>query len=105
MGFQTGVSGSKGVAMSLHASRSTPAKNLHRQPSIWSRRAVLRPHHDGKLRLRRRCQAADLESDFWKGPKPTPETIYRVHLVADERTFWVRAEGLERWQRNHGARK
>ena len=20
------------------------------------------------------------ESDFWKGPKPTPETLYRVHL-------------------------
>ena len=29
------------------------------------------------------------ELDFWKGPKPTPETIYCVHLVADERIFLV----------------
>jgi hypothetical protein len=27
------------------------------------------------------------ELDFWKGPKPTTEMIYRVHLVADEREF------------------
>jgi hypothetical protein len=39
------------------------------------------------------------ESDFWKGPKPTPETIYRVHLVAGEREFRVPAEALERWER------
>jgi hypothetical protein len=34
------------------------------------------------------------ESDFWKGTKPTPETIYRVHLVADEREFRVQAAAL-----------
>jgi hypothetical protein len=38
------------------------------------------------------------ESDFWKGPKPTVDTLYRVHLVADERMFLVPAEALERWQ-------
>jgi hypothetical protein len=37
------------------------------------------------------------ESDFWKGPKPTPETIYPVHLVADEREFQGPASALERW--------
>jgi len=34
------------------------------------------------------------ELDFWKGPKPTPETIYRVHLVADEREFQVLVAAL-----------
>jgi hypothetical protein len=43
-------------------------------------------------------------SDFWKGPKPTPETIYRVHLVADERVFQVPADAFERWERAHGLR-
>ena len=38
------------------------------------------------------------ETDFWKGPKPTPETIYRVHLVADERVFRVRDQVLETWK-------
>jgi hypothetical protein len=36
--------------------------------------------------------------DFWKGPEPTPETIYRVHLVADERVFQVPASAVERWK-------
>jgi hypothetical protein len=44
-------------------------------------------------------------SDFWKGPKPTPETIYRVHLVADERVFQVPADAVERWERNQGVRE
>ena len=44
------------------------------------------------------------ELDFWKGPKPTPETIYRVHLVADERMFQLPAAALERWGRNQGVR-
>jgi hypothetical protein len=44
------------------------------------------------------------ESDFWKGPKPTPETIYRDHLVADEREFYVPAEALARWESNHEVR-
>ena len=30
---------------------------------------------------------------------PTPETIYCVHLVADEREFQVPAAALERWER------
>jgi hypothetical protein len=39
------------------------------------------------------------ELDFWKGPKPTPETVYRVHFgLADEREFQVRASALERWK-------
>ena len=42
------------------------------------------------------------ESDFWKGPKPRPETIYRVHLVADEREFRVPAADLARWERAKG---
>jgi hypothetical protein len=40
------------------------------------------------------------ESDFWRGPKPTPETIYRVHLVADERMFLVLAAAMDRCERN-----
>jgi hypothetical protein len=36
--------------------------------------------------------------------EPTPETVYRVHLVADERVFQVPTEALERWERNHGVR-
>jgi hypothetical protein len=43
--------------------------------------------------------------DFWKGPKPTPETVYRVHFgLADEREFRVSASALDRWERNHGVR-
>src|SRR5688572_28751815 len=42
------------------------------------------------------------ELDFWKGSKPTPETVYLVYLVADERVFRVPAAAIERWQRNHG---
>jgi hypothetical protein len=38
------------------------------------------------------------ELEFWKGPKPTLETIYRVHLVADECVFQVPTEALERWK-------
>jgi hypothetical protein len=29
------------------------------------------------------------EWDLSKGPKPTPEKLYQVHLVADERVFQV----------------
>jgi hypothetical protein len=42
---------------------------------------------------------AFFEDDFWKGPKPIPETLYRVHLVADERIFRVPATALEKWER------
>jgi hypothetical protein len=42
--------------------------------------------------------------DFWKGPKPTPETVYLVALVADERIFRVAAAALERWTRAQGVR-
>jgi hypothetical protein len=45
------------------------------------------------------CAKEFFELNFWKGPKPTPETIYRVHLVADEREFQVPAQALERWER------
>jgi hypothetical protein len=38
------------------------------------------------------------EDDFWKGRKPTPETVYRVYLVADERVFRVRDQVLETWK-------
>jgi hypothetical protein len=47
------------------------------------------------------------ETDFWKGPKPTPETIYRVHLVADERGFrcrpqpWNDGNGTTRFEDTH----
>ena len=26
-------------------------------------------------------------SPFWRGPRPAPETVFLVQLVADERTF------------------
>lgn len=35
------------------------------------------------------------ESDFWRGPKPTPETIYLVARVADERLFRVCARDVQ----------
>jgi hypothetical protein len=36
------------------------------------------------------------DSDFWRGPKPTEETLFKVNLVADDRTFLVPAEALAR---------
>jgi hypothetical protein len=38
------------------------------------------------------------ELDFWKGPKPTPETVFLVALVADTRIFRVTASALEKWK-------
>jgi hypothetical protein len=36
-------------------------------------------------------------SDFWRGPRPTPETVFEVGLVPDGRWF-VRTEAVERLQ-------
>jgi hypothetical protein len=40
-----------------------------------------------------------VEASFWKGPKPTPQTMFKVNLVADDRTFWVPAAALDKWER------
>jgi hypothetical protein len=42
------------------------------------------------------------ESDFWKGPKPKPETIYLVTLVGDERSFRVAGQAVEKWRDSKG---
>jgi hypothetical protein len=46
------------------------------------------------------CAKEFFELPFWRGPKPTPETLYRVRLIADERMFLVPAEALARWEQN-----
>ena len=42
------------------------------------------------------------ESDFWKGPKPKPETVYLVTLVGDERSFRVASQAVENWRVSQG---
>jgi hypothetical protein len=36
-------------------------------------------------------------SDFWRGPRTTLETVFKVGFVPDGRWF-VRAEAVERWR-------
>ncbi len=47
------------------------------------------------------CAAAlaFFERDFWKGPKPRPETILEVHLVGSHDFYRVRAGRVKRWLR------
>jgi hypothetical protein len=38
-------------------------------------------------------------NDFWKGSKPTFETILEVHPVGDSRSFRVRVARVLEWQK------
>ena len=82
-----------------------PAAPRQRTCTVSLRSAPGRPYYSHTTMANTVFEAVSrakefFESDFWKGPKPTPETIYRVHLVADERMFLVPAAALARWERN-----
>jgi hypothetical protein len=32
------------------------------------------------------------QDPFWRGPKPTRETVFEISLVGDERRWWIRAQ-------------
>ncbi len=37
--------------------------------------------------------------DFWKGPKPRPDSILEVHVVGSHRSYKVRAFRVMQWRR------
>jgi len=43
-------------------------------------------------------------SSFWKGPRPGPETVFKVNLVSKTAVYQVRADIVERWKQNREQR-
>ena len=94
-----------GIALARGSSTASRLENRDRQPRRpESRDGEYTVVTSGRSVLGAAAKALDrFNSDWWKGPRPKPDTVLRVALVASRVPYKVDVDRVLRWKREQAA--